>query len=344
MKKDIRGFVVTDFNDGKPIKLKLNEEEQKKFDEANKNVVQPEVYLVKFIGEKNFKKAEKAMREALENSLPKDIEKNCKWCQGRSKEELDKACKKYEVQSFITFKLMAIEFVNVIRSNRYVYNNKELRFKLTEEFFKSMIYYNGKGVMAVDMGRLMGKVLELGLLSINQMFLQTKVLTKNLRMINHSLHALNRDSFPYKVKGIEIPEFITKQQGFFKEQQEFYKEEQRLNREEKIEKAKKNNNNSNNSRPNRTDIAYFCYYTSKAKELETENPFPSKKAWKEIGGIFKKDDTNIQKAYNSIYSNKEERLKESKLTNINYVVENMLDSYPEAKKLALEELKLAEIN
>lgn len=228
------------------------------------------------------------MREALENSLPKDIEKNCKWCQGKSKEESDKACAKYEIQAFITFKLMAIEFVDVIRSNRYVYSNKDLRFRLTEEFFKSMIYYNGKGVMAVDMGRLMGKVLELGLLSINQMFLQTKVLTKNLRMINHSLHALNRDSLPYRVKGIEIPEFITKQQDFFKEQQEFYKEEQRLNREETLEKAKKIDTSSNNPRPNRTDIAYFCYYASLAKELETENSFPSKRAWREIGGIFKK--------------------------------------------------------
>lgn len=344
MKKDIRGFVVTDLNEGKPVELKLNEEEQKKFDDANKNVIQPEYFLAKFIGEENFYRAEKAMKKALENSLPKGIEENCKWCQGKSKEESDKACKKYEVQSFITFKLMAIEFVNVIRSNRYVYNNKELRFKLTEEFFKSMIYYNGKGVMAVDMGRLMGKVLELGLLSINQMFLQTKVLTKNLRMINHSLHALNRDSLPYRVKGVEIPEFITKQQDFFKEQQEFYKEEQRLNREETLEKAKIINISSNKPRPNRTDIAYFCYYTSESKELATENRFPSKKAWGEIAELFGKDSTNIQKAYNLIYGNKDERLKESKSTNLDYVVKNMLDEYPEAKKLALEELKLVKIN
>ena len=58
---------------------------------------------------------------------------------------------------------------------------------------------------------------------------------------------------------------------------------------------------------------------------------------------FSKDDTNIQKAYNRIYGKKEERLKHSKITNMNYVIENMLDNYPKAKKFALEELKLAKL-
>jgi hypothetical protein len=345
MKADVRGFIIEDLKEGeKIVKIPMNKEQANKLNEANKNVVQPEVFLIKFIGAENFKRAEKAMSEALENSLPKGVKEKCKWCLNESKEESDKACKKYELQAFITFKFMAVEFVDVIRSNHYVYNNKNLRFKLTEEFFKSMIYYNGRGIMAVDMGRLMGKVLELGLLSINQMFLQTNMLSKNLRMINHSLHALNTDSLPYKFKGIEIPEFITKQQDFFREQQEFYNEEQRLNREQIFEKAKKLNSNSNSERPYRTDIAYFCYYTSQSKELALKNTFPSKKAWGEIAELFGKDSTNIQKAYNSIYGNREERLKPTRTSNINYVIDNMLDDFPKAKKLALEELKFAEIN
>lgn len=344
MKEDIRGFVITNLNEGKPVKIEMNDEQRKKFEESSRKVVQPEVYLIEFIGKENFDRVEIAMDKALDKSLPKGLKENCKWCLGESEDESDKACKKYELQAFITFKLMAVEFVNVIRSNPYVFNDKKLRFKLTEEFFRSLVYYNGRGLMAVNMGRLMEKVLEMGLLSINQKLLQTKELSKNLKIINHSLHALNNDSLPYKIKGGEIPEFITIQLDFFKKQRKFYKEEQRLKREQIIEKAQSLNSNSNGDRPNRSDIAYFCYYTSETRELITQNPFPSKKAWEELGKLFSKSPDNIEKKYNEIFKSKTERLKSGRYKVIEYVIQNMLDDYPKAKKLALEELKLAKIN
>jgi len=102
-----------------------------------------------------------------------------------------------------------------------------------------------------------------------------------------------------------------------------------------------NSRETNQTRPNRSDIAYFCYYTSQTKSLKTNNPFPSDKAWNEVGELFSKNSKNIQKAYNTIVNNREERLKKTKVNNIHYVIENMLKEYPKALKLAKDELKLA---
>ena len=344
MKEDVRTIQI-ELNEGDTIsKTKLSDKAFQALKERNKNYVQPETFLKQFIGDQNFKKADEKLREMLEDSLPEGIKENCKYCSGESKADLDKKCQKYEIQALITFKLMAYEFVEIVRNNSHLFNDKRKRFQLTQEFFYSIRFYKNQGIMAFDMGRMMEKVLEMGLLSVNQMLAKTNHLGKSLRIINHSIDSLNTDILSYKIKGEEVPEFYQIQHDFFKNKQEFYKEEQRLNREEKLLKSKAHNQNGSKERPYSTDIAYFCYYTSESKELITENYFPSKKAWKEIGDVFSKDDTNIQKAYNRIYGNKEERLKHSKITNIDYVMENMLDDYPKAKKLALKELKMAKVD
>lgn len=95
---------------------------------------------------------------------------------------------------------------------------------------------------------------------------------------------------------------------------------------------------------NRTDIAFYCYYTSETKTLKLENVFPSLKAWEEIGKIFNKNAKNIQTTYNIIAYNKEDRLKKTKIKNIEFVIQNLLSDKPEAKKLALNELKEAKLN
>lgn len=100
----------------------------------------------------------------------------------------------------------------------------------------------------------------------------------------------------------------------------------------------------NTLRPNRTDIAYFIFYTSQCKELILSNNFPSDKAWNEIGDLYNKNWKNIQTAYNIIANNKSERLKKSKKKNLNYVIEEMLNDYPKAKKEAQSELNTLKLN
>ncbi|MBO0324133.1 hypothetical protein J0X14_17620 [Muricauda sp. CAU 1633] len=107
-----------------------------------------------------------------------------------------------------------------------------------------------------------------------------------------------------------------------------------------LSKENKNNNSSKTGRPNRTDIAYFCYYTSETKELIIGHRFPSDKAWGEIGQRFNRNATNIKLMYNIIRKNQQERLTESKKGNIEYVLENMLGDYPKAKSMAEKELNM----
>ena len=97
-------------------------------------------------------------------------------------------------------------------------------------------------------------------------------------------------------------------------------------------------------RPNRTDLAYFVYYTDLSNELKTVNPFPSDKAWDEIGERLKKNAKNIQKIYNQIVNNQKERLKANRKKTIEYVIENLLNDYPKAKEKAQIELKQVNLN
>lgn len=103
-------------------------------------------------------------------------------------------------------------------------------------------------------------------------------------------------------------------------------------------------NNKKISNANRTDIAYYCYYTSQTKTLEIDNVFPSSKAWDEIGKKFNKNPKNIQTIYNLIVSNEAERFKKTKIKNIEFVIENLLNNIPEALKLAKSELNIAYLN
>lgn len=108
--------------------------------------------------------------------------------------------------------------------------------------------------------------------------------------------------------------------------------------------AEKHINYDNKSDATRTHIAYYCYYTSQTKTLEINHAFPSSMAWDEIGKKFAKNSKNIQKAYNSIVNNQEERLKKTRIKTIEFVINNMLDDNKKALNLAKDELKLAESN
>jgi hypothetical protein len=97
-------------------------------------------------------------------------------------------------------------------------------------------------------------------------------------------------------------------------------------------------------RPNRTDIAFYLHYMQVTNSLKLTNPFPSGAAYDEIEKTFKKNGKNIQHVYNLISNNSEKRLAASKIRNISYVITEMLASFPIARKLAQDELKLAELN
>lgn len=154
----------------------------------------------------------------------------------------------------------------------------------------------------------------------------------DLILNNRKLQLCNLSAMPNTNK----QEYIKVLKKWFKEEKEFIED---IAPFLKITKA-----TSSSTGPNRTDIAYYCYYTSQTKTLDTENTFPSGKAWIEIGEKFNKNPKNIQQVYNSLSSNKDERLKKSKVKNIKYVINNMLNDKIAATKLAEDELKLSELH
>ena len=162
-----------------------------------------------------------------------------------------------------------------------------------------------------------------------------------MRDINNTLDLIEQKELQNKVLENDDENYLDLQKEFFQKKQRYYKEQVFI---EERTPPLNNKSSDNSTRPNRTGIAYFCYYTSESKELKTENSFPSKKTWIEIGKRFGKDNTNIQKAYNKINSDSSERLKKSKVTNIQYVVDKMLSKYPEAKRLAEKELDIVKLN
>lgn len=127
------------------------------------------------------------------------------------------------------------------------------------------------------------------------------------------------------------PEYIRLLKKWFKGEKRFINEITPI-LEEAEKKAKSN-------RPNRTDIAYLVYYLDQTKQLKTKNPFPSEKAWQEIGEEHGKNWKNIQIIYNEISPNVDHRLQESRKKNLTYVLDNLLEGFPKAKALLEDELK-----
>ncbi|QCX00117.1 hypothetical protein FGM00_08370 [Aggregatimonas sangjinii] len=310
-------------------------------------------YLIEFLQSKNtFLKLYGNLEKAMTSALPENVGENCRKCKPElfDKDSFPKEagvtvlgnCDFYRSQMGVTYLLAANEFIRIIKSNELLFQNKIFLKKLTFQFFACFGYIKGKGIMVFDLSKLCNKLLENGFMLISAIFSKSDSL-KNLNIINDTIDSIDTSLVKIKLYNSEDLSRLELQREFFSKKKEFYKEKLWLDQYAKPSRPK-NFGGIVSARPNRTDIAYYCYYTSETKELKTNNLFPTKKAWKEIGELFGKDDTNIQKAYNKIYSSKTERLKNTKTRNIEYVLDNMLATYPKAKKLALDELKLAIID
>jgi len=127
------------------------------------------------------------------------------------------------------------------------------------------------------------------------------------------------------------PEYIRLLKKWFKGEKRFIDEITPILKE--AEKKAKSN------RPNRTDLAYLIYYLEQTKQLKTKNPFPSDKAWREIGEKHNKNWKNIQIVYNEISTKEEERLQDSRKKNLQYVLDSLLEGFPKAQALLEDELK-----
>ncbi|AXT56219.1 hypothetical protein J8L88_12540 [Aquimarina sp. MMG015] len=220
-------------------------------------------YLKEFlVDEENFEKADKAVMRCMEDSLPKDIKENCKYCKGETEDEGYKLCTKYYLQMKATFSMVAGEFVNIVLSHKHIYDNKDELQQLTKNFFNCLIFISGRGVILIDLERLSRYALDANFKSLSQLFRSSRVL-KSLEIINNSLDALSDQEMENKVLQQEDENYIELQKEFFEQKQGVYekkllieKEKSNLNQiSKKVKKTKQSKNN--NFSQKQIAIAYF---------------------------------------------------------------------------------------
>lgn len=161
---------------------------------------------------------------------------------------------------------------------------------------------------------------------------ETEKIELELIIENRKIELSEIASIPNKTSKI----YIKTLKKWFKEEKKFIQEITPL--------LKDKSPTMKDSELNRTDIAYYVYYMDETKSLNLNNPFPSDSAWKEIGELFQKNWKNIQQVYNIICSDREERLKPTRIRNIERIINKLLPNHDKALKLAKDELNVAKLN
>lgn len=77
-------------------------------------------------------------------SIPKEIKENCKFCNGNSQLEADKACNDNYLNAKYEFAIPVINYVNLIENNPHYFGSKELVKELTSQFYLCFTHQEDK--------------------------------------------------------------------------------------------------------------------------------------------------------------------------------------------------------
>lgn len=342
-KRNIIGVKLDPEEVKRSVKIKLDPATAKSLfpEKSGKNAYD---YIKEFLqSEETYETIMAELNVLIHSSLTKEQKDNCPCNDPNRKEEIkenEKACATQQKQFQFAYFLSSNDYVNTVLNHEVIYKDKEALKELTINYFNCFEVH--PSVVYFDVDKLIKYSLNANFKALSKLFEGSETF-KYLRGINNSIDTLDETQIENELFEKEDENFIAIQKRFLENKKKYLSEKLRLvELEGGIVNKKKVT--SNNLRPNRTDLAYFFYYLSTAKIKIIKNVFPSDAAWKEIGDKFEKSPKNIQKAYNIISSNNKERLKNRKDNNILYVIENMLSQYPNALKLAKDELKLAQLN
>lgn len=329
--------------DQKTTKIALGPEMKEYFDELTKGKNHDDYIKEFLISEKNYRIVDEAMNKAKTESLPPDIEKNCKYCNGLSDDENDKKCSRYYAQMDITFVLSATEYIRIVLNNKHLYDNKELLLKLTQKFFECFHFINGRGLMYFDLDAMIRHTLSIGFLSISQIFSRSDTL-KNLSEINISLNSIEQESIQNRVLKKEDYYYLDLQKEFFENKQRFYKEKLFI---ENQESGKKKTKLKSVNKPSIPKYVLYYYYLQRSGYFPYFDNHPGGKL-NGIKDVIKNDQIPttpkyFQISYNKIAHHNSNRIAKNQESNISYVINNMLNDYPKARELALSELKQARL-
>ena len=333
------GFKIDLPPNGKLVRYKLSDEVVKQLG-LNKEHKSASDYLKEFLGnEALFNDFEQQFTELTKKSLPENLE--CDFCSGKSTLEEDKACKKYYMQMEFTLFVATTEFVQIVLNNKHIFKDDSNAYqRLAKHFISSLRFVKGEGFLWLDLAELIKLILSEGFISLSKDFGSSDIL-QSLQLINNTLDDLNARELYNELHNRVDQNFSPIQRKFFTSKQAYLKENLQLE-ELQFAKRKPQHKHTIEPRPDRTDIAFFAYYMSETGYVISTEPFPTVKAWKEIGSKYNRHYKNIQVKYNEI-RNKNNRITERNVSAIQYVVDNMLNDFPNAKSLAEDELKLAKL-
>jgi hypothetical protein len=340
MKKPI-GIELKMSKGSKLAYIKLSEEERESFKElfGGKTYLD---YLSEFIGgESNYAIADNALKKAMHDSLAPNVSKKCLYCNGKSNDEADKGCAMYYLQMQVTYLVAGNEFVNIVMANKHIYNDKVALQQLTINFFDSLSFIKNHGKMYLDLEKLCRYALNANFEAIGKKFSESETL-KTLTIINDTIDKLDKADLQNKVLQTEDENYIDLQKQFFEQKQKYYKEKFFLEKEKPlVHKGRRIKNNISVSKI----VLYYYYLQSVGKFPYFEN-HPQGKV-KAIEELLVKDKIkttlkHFQIKYNLINNHNTNRVAKNQVANIEYVANTMLKDYPEAKELALSELKLAQ--
>lgn len=297
-------------------------------------------YLKEFLGsEALFNDFQQQFADLKEKSLPENLE--CDFCSGESTLEKDKACTKYYMQMDLTLFIATTEFVRIVLYNKHIFKNDSNAYqRLAKHFINSLRFVKGEGFLWLDLGELIKLILSEGFITLSEEFASSDKL-QSLQIISNTLDNLDFKEVYNELHNRTDKDFIPIQRKFFVNKQAYLKENLQLE-ELQFTKRKPQHKHTEDPRPDRTDIALFAYYMNETGKTITSERFPSVKAWKEIGSKYNRNYKNIQQKYNEIRI-PNNRITQRNCGSIQYVIDNMLNDYPNAKSLALDELKLAQL-
>ncbi|CAM3445326.1 hypothetical protein FLLO111716_10840 [Flavobacterium longum] len=297
-------------------------------------------YLKEFLGsEHNYNVAEKAVTEAMHKSLPEDAVANCQFCNGDSKDESDKACTVYKMQMEFTFMIAAQEFIRIVLSNKLIYDHKAALQNLTINFYDSLEFIAGKGLMFLNLEKLCRFALSANFQAISKNFAESEIL-QNLQIINETLNVLDDEDIQNQVLQQEDENYLDLQKRFFENKQRYYKE--KLSQQEATKGKHKSRQRNAMSIPQH---ALYYYYLQAAGEFPyfENHPDGKLKAIEELVEIEQIPTTpkHFQMKYNFINNHQSNRIAKNQVANISYVIDKLSNNL-KAKEIAVSELKQAQ--
>lgn len=333
------GFKINLPPNGKLASIKLPDEVLKQLG-LNKDRKTEYDYLKEFLGsEALFNDFNQQVAELKTKSLPENLE--CDFCSGKSTLAEDKACTKYYLQMEFTLFVATTEFVRIVLNHKHIFKDDTNAYqRLAKHFINSLRFVKGEGFLWLDLAELIKLILSEGFITLSNEFGSSDKL-RSLQIINNTLDDLNSKELYNELNNRTDGDLIPIQKKFFMNKQAYLKENLQLE-ELQFTKRKPQHKHTTDPRPDRTDIAFFAYYMGETGNNITNERFPSLKAWNEIGKKYGRNAKNIQLKYNEI-CNRNNRITKQNSDSIQYVIDNMLSDYPNAKSLALDELKLAKL-